>query len=141
MTSLLADSFGKHLKPCKDRSTYATDIVEGLTDLNAALVRLEDTVMPEEVPTVSNLLEKFSEVSVKISLIGQVKAGKTALANALLGESELLPSDVNPWTSVVKSFHVNRAAPKGKKAVFRFFEKADWDNLVANGGRIFEMAR
>ena len=46
-----------------------------------------------------------------VTMIGQVKAGKTTLVNALSGHPDLLPADVNPWTSVVTSLHFAPRAP------------------------------
>lgn len=76
-----------------------------------------------------------------VGVIGQVKAGKTSVANALIGMPDLLPSDVNPWTSVVTSVHLNRRAPGGHRAVFRFFDDSDWVELTEKGGRLGRLAQ
>lgn len=77
-----------------------------------------------------------------ITVIGQVKAGKTSLINVLVGQPGFLPSDVNPWTSVVTTVHVNKPAPRGNvKASFQFFERDEWDRLMRGGGRLGEMAK
>jgi hypothetical protein len=47
-----------------------------------------------------------------ITMIGQVKAGKTSLVNAMVGWPDLLPADVNPWTSVVTSLHLSPEPPR-----------------------------
>jgi hypothetical protein len=74
-------------------------------------------------------------------MIGQIKSGKTSLVNAFVGQPELLPADVNPWTSVVTSLHL---FPETKwfrnTASFRFFDEDEWDRLVSGGGRIGELA-
>ncbi len=76
-----------------------------------------------------------------VTMIGQVKAGKTSLVNAMIGEPGLLPADVNPWTSVVTSLHVGPDADKVPYAArFSFFEPADWDRLTRKGGRVGELA-
>ncbi len=110
-------------------------------DLKKTMHRLESAIVPEDVPRLSEISDQFSDFCVNVSLIGQVKAGKTALANALLGVSELLPSDVNPWTSVVTSMHLNQKSPKNKKAIFKFFNAEDWDDLMSNSGRIVQLAK
>ena len=109
--------------------------------VSGALRKLEAAVTPEGVPRIEKLHDKLGDFVARVSLIGQVKAGKTALANGLLGTDGLLPSDVNPWTSVVTSLHVNVEHPKGKRAIFRFFDEDDWANMVDNGGRIADLAR
>ncbi len=104
------------------------------------LTRLEKLVAPEAVERVVKLKNELTDFSVRISLIGQVKAGKTALTNAMIGVPNLLPSDVNPWTSVITSVHMNTAQPMGKNAVFSFFTTEEWDKMVDVGGHLGEMA-
>lgn len=104
------------------------------------LGRLEKLVVPEHLPTVSALLREQEQFRVRVSLVGQVKAGKTVLTNALVGKPGMLPSDVNPWTSVVTSLHVNTPKPRGSNAVFTFYTKDDWTNLTDNGGQLGELA-
>ncbi|MBF9036224.1 hypothetical protein HKCCE2091_18420 [Rhodobacterales bacterium HKCCE2091] len=86
-------------------------------------------------------LEKIRAFEPSVSIIGQVKAGKSTLLNAIIGQTDLLPSDVNPWTSVITALHLNnRHRPYDTRAVFRFFDQSEWDRLVATGGRLGEMA-
>ena len=76
-----------------------------------------------------------------VTMIGQVKAGKTTLVNALAGWPGLLPADINPWTSVVTSLHLDPATRSGAgKANFRFFNEEEWDRLLNRGGRVGELA-
>lgn len=138
---MVDNPFDSYLEPVDASGREIDDIRESRTDLSNALQRLEGTVMPEDVPALEELIDGFDNFAAKVSLIGQVKAGKTALTNALLGKSDLLPSDVNPWTSVVTSMHINCVAPKGKRAIFRFFTSEDWDDLVSDGGRIVKLAK
>ena len=83
---------------------------------------------------------QLDEFSATVTVVGQVKAGKTALINVLSGCPNLLPSDVNPWTSVVTTLHLNKLAPRNTSAEFRFFDRNEWDRLVQGGGRLGEMA-
>lgn len=76
-----------------------------------------------------------------VTMIGQVKAGKTSLVNAMAGIPDLLPADVNPWTSVVTSLHMSpEADPADNSALFQFFDENEWDRLLLKGGRIGELA-
>ena len=76
-----------------------------------------------------------------ITVLGQVKSGKTALVNAMAGWSDLLPSDVNPWTSVVTSLHLSPDTARAEtSARFQFMTEGEWDRLLTKGGRIGEMA-
>ena len=75
-----------------------------------------------------------------VSFVGQVKAGKTALTNVVAGFPRLLPSDVNPWTSVVTSLHLNDSLGRSG-AEFTFMDHDDWASFRNGGGRMGEVAR
>ena len=126
--------------PPKLADGSATRLFAHTALIKALLRRLEKLVVPEHLPTVSLLLQEEEEFRVNVSLVGQVKAGKTMLTNALINKPGMLPSDVNPWTSVVTSIHINTPKPRGSNAVFTFYTEADWANLTANGGHLGELA-
>lgn len=109
--------------------------------LATALEKLERLVPPESVTRVTEMRGEVETFNVRVSMVGQVKAGKTALTNAMIGRPNLLPSDVNPWTSVITSVHMNTPQPLGKNAVFSFFTTQQWDQMVDAGGHLGEMAR
>ncbi|WP_425100121.1 dynamin family protein [Tropicibacter sp. S64] len=76
-----------------------------------------------------------------VTMIGQVKAGKTTLVNAMTGWQDLLPADVNPWTSVVTALHLHKGARRRtRNARFQFFTEEEWSHLVQRGGRMGELA-
>ncbi len=104
------------------------------------LGRMQKLVAPETVARVDYLTNQLDNFSVRASLIGQVKAGKTALTNAMIGSPNLLPSDVNPWTSVITSIHMNTKQPRGKNAVFSFFTTDQWNGMTDVGGHMGEIA-
>ncbi|MEO0781678.1 MAG: dynamin family protein, partial [Pseudomonadota bacterium] len=88
------------------------------------------------------LQARLGEFEPAITMIGQVKAGKTSLVNAMIGMPALLPADVNPWTSVVTSLHLDpKMSAVQNSARFEFLDRMDWDRLVKGGGRIGELAR
>ncbi|SFI25695.1 dynamin family protein [Jannaschia pohangensis] len=109
-------------------------------ELADALDRLERLSNPDTAATIQNLKSELAAFSARISLIGQVKAGKTALTNALIGIPDLLPSDVNPWTSVITSIHINTPQPHGKNAIFKFFTREEWQNLITVNGELGEQS-
>ncbi|MDU8913553.1 dynamin family protein [Aestuariicoccus sp. MJ-SS9] len=87
------------------------------------------------------LRRKIAAFEPSVTMIGQVKAGKTTLVNAMTGWSGLLPADVNPWTSVVTSLHLKPAARRERRnASFTFFTGEEWEHLVQRGGRMGELA-
>lgn len=96
---------------------------------------------PDTSKKVTRILQQVREVEPSVTVIGQIKAGKTSLINAMIGAPGLLPTDVNPWTSVVTSLHINTPSPElNVKAKFKFFDNAEWEKLVSNGGRIGQLA-
>ena len=112
-----------------------------LAELGTALSQLAEIAGETSRPRIARLLATLKGFEPAITLIGQVKSGKTTLVNAMAGAPELLPADVNPWTSVVTSLHL---APEGAElargARFRFFDAEEWDRLLSKGGRIGELA-
>jgi polyhydroxyalkanoate synthesis regulator phasin len=83
-------------------------------------------------------LVKDAEADVcRIAVIGQVKAGKSSLINALIRRPRFLPTDVNPWTAVVTSLHFGESSGAG--AVYQFFDERDWE-LLGSGGRLQELS-
>lgn len=90
---------------------------------------------------IDTLRQDLREFEPTVTLIGQVKAGKTSLVNALIGAGDLLPSDINPWTSVVTSVHQSpRLTPVTERACFSFFREDEWGDLLRSGGRVGELA-
>ena len=87
------------------------------------------------------LRKQIREFEPSVTFIGQVKAGKTTLVNSLVGWPDLLPADVNPWTSVVTSLHLHPQLRSGeRRSSFRFFTNEEWDHLIRQGGRVGEIA-
>ena len=110
-------------------------------DLLAVLETLEDIGDEVTAKNASKLQQQLKAVEASVTMIGQVKAGKTSLVNAMAGWPDLLPADVNPWTSVVTSIHLSPDAyPQGNHASFQFFEQEEWSKLMDRGGRVGELA-
>ena len=116
-------------------------IAEAIRDFEDVLRDFITMADEETAKKISRILTQTSEIEPSVTVIGQIKAGKTSLVNAMIGDPSLLPTDVNPWTSVVTSLHINTPSPDPDvKACFKFFDTAEWDRLVSNGGRIGQMA-
>ncbi len=60
----------------------------------------ETGILEEQARSVSELLRRYSDNELVVSVIGQFKRGKSSLINAMLGE-ELLPVGIIPLTTVV----------------------------------------
>lgn len=76
-----------------------------------------------------------------ISMIGQVKAGKTSLINSLIERTGFLPSDVNPWTAVITKLFFGKPNGPEDGALFSFFDDKEWDKFANRGGRLGELAQ
>lgn len=125
----------------KNGASGLGDYTKKAENLKASLDKLAEIGDDNTVNSVLKLKRQLDDFEPSVTMIGQVKAGKTSLVNAMVGESDLLPADVNPWTSVVTSLHLD---PKenltGQKALFKFFDDTEWNRLLQNGGRIGELA-
>ena len=110
-------------------------------ELRQTLVRLGKIGDKATNRAARKLHHQLKHAEPSVTMIGQVKAGKTSLVNAMVGLPDLLPADVNPWTSVVTSLHLNpHTEPEDDKARFRFFDMEEWSRLLDRGGRIGELA-
>lgn len=112
-----------------------------LDELDRLLEALSQVAGKHTAKTVERLRKDVAAFEPTITVLGQVKSGKTTLVNAMAGWADLLPSDVNPWTSVVTSLHLKPASrPTETGATFQFMTEKNWDRLLSQGGRIGEMA-
>ena len=116
-------------------------LLEKSQNLKAALMRLGKIGDKATMRAARRLHHQLKHTEPSITMIGQVKAGKTSLVNAMVGWPGLLPADVNPWTSVVTSLHLSpHIAASENRASFRFFDMEEWSRLLDRGGRIGELA-
>ena len=91
---------------------------------------------------IDDALRLLDRLSCRIGVIGQVKAGKSSLINALMGKPGLLPTDVNPWTTAVTRIHFGLAdAPPNVAAEFSFFAPDEWEQLSNGSGEIRELTQ
>ncbi|GAA6181834.1 dynamin family protein [Shimia sp. NS0008-38b] len=112
-----------------------------LDSLDGLLMQLSNVTGKNTLKTVERMRKDVAAFEPTITVLGQVKSGKTTLVNAMAGWADLLPSDVNPWTSVVTSLHMKPASRRAETgATFQFMTEKNWDRLLNQGGRIGEMA-
>ncbi len=117
------------------------DFHDEVADLEATLADVVKLGGLDAEKKAAKLIKQLRAFEPSITMIGQIKSGKTSLVNAMVGRPELLPADVNPWTSVVTSLHINTPQPEdAPTASFQFFSQGEWDHLVENGGRIGELS-
>ena len=144
-----ADAKGIDTQPALSRPESLLQTASGrlrafagsLRPLREALAIATDLGTPQVRKSASRLTRQLDLFEPSVTMIGQIKSGKTTLVNAMIGWTDLLPADVNPWTSVVTSVHLSpQPLTPSTSAKFRFFENGEWDRLVTGGGRIGELA-
>ena len=88
-------------------------------------------------PSSKRILE---QQTARIAVIGQIKAGKSSFINAFTRLPDLLPTDINPWTSVVTllNFRDDRPPPE-HAAVFQLFSPDEWQRIANGQGRLREL--
>ena len=117
------------------------EFAEQVELLDGALAGLSEITGESTSRSVERLRRNLADFEPSVTILGQVKSGKTTLVNAMAGWADLLPSDVNPWTSVVTSLHLTPGSHKAEiGARFKFMTEEEWDRLLTKGGRIGELA-
>ena len=107
------------------------DFAAKMAELNAALDSLAGVMGDKVSRTLPRLKKELAGFEPCVTLLGQVKSGKTSLVNAMGGWADLLPSDVNPWTSVVTSLHLTPGDQRVEtSARFQFMTEQEWDRLL-----------
>lgn len=101
-----------------------------------ALNALEHSVDRSSRKQFKALTERLDGWAAKIAVIGQVKAGKSTFLNAFIHQPDFLPSDVNPWTSVVTNIRINVPVDPEFGASFEFFSNDDWQEIIDGSDKI-----
>lgn len=95
--------------------------------------KLDQVVEPSGKFLVSEAVRLLERQVCKIAVIGQIKSGKSSFVNAFIRSPEMLPTDVNPWTTAVTNLHFKQHSSGDPAAIFHFFTETEW-NAIANGG-------
>jgi hypothetical protein len=92
----------------------------------------------ETAQAISQVAARLQRQACRVAFVGQVKAGKSSLINALVEQPDLLPANINPCTAVITrlSFGVPDMPQAG--AQFTFFSREEWRRL-SMGGRTREL--
>ncbi|WP_088345367.1 MULTISPECIES: dynamin family protein [Rhodomicrobium] len=94
---------------------------------------LQDAIHGRVGSFVHSLLSDLESHSCRIAVIGQIKAGKSTLINALIRRPDLLPTDVNPSTAVITKLYFGSAAEQNNTALFQFFSDDEWERIMSGG--------
>ncbi|PID36354.1 MAG: hypothetical protein CR993_05825 [Rhodobacterales bacterium] len=104
--------------------------------LRDTLDNLGKTAGRDSRQTFRELRYRLDSWAARVAVIGQVKAGKSTFLNAFLHNHDFLPSDVNPWTSVVTNIRINLPNDPISGGNFKFFAERDWNEIVAGESKI-----
>jgi hypothetical protein len=94
---------------------------------------LEGLVHQRVAGFVDDHLKEVERHTCRIAVIGQIKAGKSTLVNALTKRPDLLPTDVNPSTAVITKLHFGGPAERNDQAFFHFFSDEEWSRIMSGG--------
>ena len=108
------------------------------SELQQAGGRLQSVLGADEIDLVSEGLRLLDAQTCRIAVIGQIKAGKSSFINALVQKHDLLPTDVNPWTTAVTNLNFGRPTV-GTAATFQFFTGEEWERLAEAQGPLGEL--
>src|SRR4029079_11003277 len=90
-------------------------------------------------PLLIEVRKQLEEMTCRVAVIGQIKAGKSTFINSLIGQPGLLPTDVNPWTAVVSALHFRDGRKPEHAAIFQLFSVDEWKQIAKGGGRLREL--
>ena len=108
-------------------------------DLIRIANELHDVASEETRVFISKIQRDLIELKPGVAFVGQIKAGKSRLINGFIGRAEFLPSDVNPWTTVITDMHFGHPVGREAGAEFHFFDNAQWQELIAEGEEMRKM--
>jgi signal recognition particle receptor subunit beta/uncharacterized protein YukE len=125
-----------HFDPGLRIGTPLAKVRQGLIDAGDLLCEVFE---PAGVGLVGDTVRVLKHQVCRVAVIGQIKAGKSCIINALVQQRDLLPTHVNPWTTATTNVHLQPQAEEKDAAVFQFFAASEWEQLAEGGGRLREL--
>ena len=125
-------------QPLSQKLSVGTRLADAKRQVIEAATKLSALVDTETAESLRNLVDELEGHVCRIAVVGQMNAGKSSLINVLVEQSELLPADINPWTTVITRLHFGVRGKPTSGASFRFFTREEWRRLAA-GGRTREL--
>ena len=107
---------------------------DALATLTQALTNLQRACPAEFTAALREEIARVRGWQARIAAVGQVKAGKSTFLSALIGRPGFLPSEVNPWTSVVTNMRFGLPGDPASGAAFHFFDEHAWQRIITGDG-------
>lgn len=101
-----------------------------INTLKNLIISQRQPEFPEADATFAKAIDFLDQCHVRISVVGQVKAGKSTLINVLSGAEGLLPTEVNPWTAVITNLHFGHVDKPHVGGVFQLFSEDEWQRML-----------
>jgi hypothetical protein len=101
-----------------------------INTLKKLVISQRQPEFPEVDATFAKAVDFLDQCHVRISVVGQVKAGKSTLINVLSGAKGLLPTEVNPWTAVITNLHFGHVDKPHVGGVFQLFSEDEWQRML-----------
>jgi hypothetical protein len=95
---------------------------------------------PEVDALFAKALAKLAQCHARISVVGQVKAGKSSLINVLIGQPDLLPTEVNPWTAVITNLQFGHPDKPHSGGAFQLFSEEEWQRMIEGDSKTRALA-
>lgn len=111
----------------QDQALALDALTQTLTNLQRACPAEFTEALREEIARVRGW-------QARIAAVGQVKAGKSTFLSALIGRPGFLPSEVNPWTSVVTNMRFGLPGDPASGGAFHFFDEHAWQRIITGDG-------
>lgn len=91
---------------------------------------------------IQDALADLGQQICRIAFVGQMNSGKSSLINVLIQQPDFLPTDINPWTTVVTNLHFGGpSSPKKTGASFQFFNWDEWRRLAEGDPKMKELTK
>lgn len=113
---------------------------EIVDDLSGVFSAVRMIAPPDIAKRLDEDRKRLADWRARVSVIGQVKAGKSTYLSTLVGKPGFLPSEVNPWTSVVTNLHFGHPDDPKEGGVFHFFDESAWERIINGDPETREMA-
>ena len=96
---------------------------------------------PHTAHFVNDALASLNRQFCRVAFVGQMNSGKSSLINVLTQRPDFLPTDINPWTTVVTNLYFGAPDAPHVGAVFRFFNWDEWRRFAEGSPRIKELTK